>query len=64
MNELLKNMKTQSNRTLTQNGATTYQSTMTKVYDLFAEGAAMRGASNEDCILMFKETYQEIKDSL
>ena len=59
MNELLKNLKEQSNQTLTQNGATTYRSTMSKVYDLFAQGAAMRGAREEDCILMFKEAYEE-----
>lgn len=59
MNELLKNLKEQSNITRTQNGAVTYASTMTKVYDLFAQGAAMRGASESDCILMFKEAYEE-----
>lgn len=59
MNELLKNLKEQQNVTKTMNGATTYASTMTKLYDLFAQGAAMRGASDSDCILMFKEAYEE-----
>lgn len=59
MNELLKNMKELNNKTLTQNGAITYKSTMTKLYDMFAQGAAMRGASIEDCILMFKNAYEE-----
>ena len=59
MNELLKNLKEQNNTTLTQNGAVTYKSTMTKLYDLFAQGAAMRGASDSDCILMFKNAYEE-----
>lgn len=59
MNELLKNLKEQNNVTFTQNGAVTYKSTMTKVYDMFAQGAAMRGASDEDCILMFIEAYEE-----
>lgn len=59
MNELLKNLKENENVTKTMNGATTYASTMTKLYDLFAQGAAMRGASDSDCVLMFKEAYEE-----
>ena len=59
MNELLRNLKEQSNKTLTQNGAVTYKSTLTKLYDLFAQGASMRGASDSDCILMFKNAYEE-----
>lgn len=59
MNELLKNLKEQSNKTFTANGATTYSSTLTKLYDLFAQGAAMRMASDDDCILMFKNAYEE-----
>lgn len=59
MNELLKNLKQQSNVTLTANGASTYRSTMTMVYDLFAMGAAMRGASDADCINLFKKAYEE-----
>ena len=59
MNELLKNLKNEGNKTYTTNGAITYKSTLNKVYDLFAQGAAMRGASDSDCILMFKEAYEE-----
>lgn len=59
MNELLKNLKENANVTLTQNGATTYASTLSKVYDLFAQGAAMRDASEDDCIRMFKNAYDE-----
>lgn len=59
MNELLKNLKEQSNKTTTANGAITYSSTLTKLYDLFAQGAAMRGANDSSCILMFKEAYEE-----
>jgi hypothetical protein len=59
MNELLKNLKEHDNRTYTANGATTYKSTMSKVYDLFAQGAAMRGASDDDCIRMFRAAYDE-----
>lgn len=59
MNELLKNLKEQNNVTHTMNGATTYASTMTKLYDLFAQGAAMRGANEDACVLMFKNAYEE-----
>jgi len=59
MNELLKAFKEQSNVTRTQNGATTYKSTMNMVYDLFAQGASMRGASESDCVRMFAKAYDE-----
>jgi hypothetical protein len=59
MNELLKNLKSQANVTRTTNGATTYKSTLNKVYDLFAQGAAMRGAADNDCVYLFKEAYEE-----
>jgi len=59
MNELLKSLKENSNLTHTQNGALTYKSTMSKLYDLFAQGAAMRGARDEDIIVMFKNAYNE-----
>jgi len=59
MNELLRGLQEQANVTRTTNGSIAYKSTMTKVYDLFAQGAAMRGASDSDCILMFSNAYQE-----
>ena len=61
MNELLKGLKTVSNLTVTTNGATAYKSTMNKVYDLFAAGAAMRNSSDDDCVLLFKNAYEEDK---
>ena len=59
MNELLKGMKSVTNKTYTQNGAVTYKSTLSKVYDLFAQGAAMRGASEDECLRMFAQAYNE-----
>ena len=59
MNELLKNLKEQTNVTYTTNGATTYASTLSKVYDLFATGAAMRGADEDDCVRLFVQAYEE-----
>lgn len=59
MNKLLNGLKARDNITTTTNGATTYKSTMNKVYDLFATGAAMRGATDSDCINLFKDAYEE-----
>lgn len=59
MNELLKNLKERENVTYTTNGAKTYHSTMSKVYDLFAQGGAMRGASDNDCAALFVAAYKE-----
>ena len=59
MNELLNAMKKEANKTYTTNGARTYASTMSKVYDMFAQAAAMRSASDNDCVLLFKEAYEE-----
>lgn len=59
MSKLLKSLKENFNLTTTQNGAKTYKSTFNKVYDLFAQGAAMRSADENDCILMFKNAYEE-----
>lgn len=59
MNELLRGLQEQANVTRTTNGAITYKSTLNKVYDMFAQGAAMRGASEGDCVLMFKNAYEE-----
>ena len=59
MNELLKNLKEHENVTYTANGAKAYHSTMSKVYDLFAQGGAMRGASDSDCAALFAAAYKE-----
>lgn len=59
MNTLLKGLKEEDNIALTANGALAYKSTMNKVYDLFALGGAYRNRSDADCILLFKEAYEE-----
>lgn len=59
MNELLKNLKEHENVTYTANGAKAYHSTMSKVYDLFAQGGAMRSASDSDCAILFAAAYKE-----
>jgi len=61
MNQLLKNLKEETNYTLTENGATTHKSTLNKVLDMFGMGGSMRNRSDDDIILMFKEAYEEDK---
>lgn len=59
MNKLLNGLKVASNMTYTTNGARTYNSTLNKVYDLFAQGAAMRSAGEDACIRLFVDAYTE-----
>lgn len=67
-NEFVKNntfmtaMKNENNFKRTENGAVARKSTLSKVYDLFALGGAYRKRSDEDCILLFKEAYEEDKN--
>lgn len=59
MNKLLNGLKEEFNVGRTTNGAIAYNSTLDSVYDLFATGAAMRHASNLDCIRLFAVAYEE-----
>lgn len=59
MNSFLNAMKENANYTRTENGALAHKSTMKAVYDMFAFCAAFRQRSDEDCILMFKNAYEE-----
>ena len=59
MNAFLNEMKNDANYKLTENGGVALSSTMRKVYDMFAFGAAYRTRSDEDCILLFKEAVAE-----
>ena len=52
-------LKNVSNKTTTANGATALKSTFDMVYDMFAFGGAYRGRSEEDCILLFKNAYDQ-----
>lgn len=58
-NTFLNKMKQDTNFTTTENGATTHRSTLNKVLDMFAMGGAYRNRSDEDCILLFKEAFEE-----
>lgn len=52
-------MKREMNYTQTENGATAHKSTLIKVYDMFALGGAYRQRPGEDCILLFKNAFEE-----
>lgn len=59
MNQFLNGLKDASNLTYTENGALAYKATKSKLYDMFAMGAAYRKRSDEDVILLFKNAYEE-----
>ena len=61
-NTFMTAMKNEHNFKRTENGAVARKSTLSKVYDLFALGGAYRKRSDEDCILLFKEAYEEDKN--
>lgn len=59
MNNFVKGLETAANFTYTENGDLTHKSTLSKVLDLFAFGGAYRQRSEEDCISLLKEAYNE-----
>lgn len=61
MNELLKNLKMDTNYTRTENGALTHVTTLNNILDMFAMGGSMRNRSDDDVIDMFKRAYEEDK---
>lgn len=56
---LIDALKEESNYKYTENFGIAKSSTCNKLYDLFALGGAYRGRSDSDCILLFKEAYDE-----
>lgn len=52
-------LKQSTNFKETENGALAHKSTNSAVYDLFAFGAAYRNRSDEDCIVLFSNAYNE-----
>ena len=59
MNTFMNSLQNTYNYKRTENGALAHKSTRSKVYDMFALGAAYRTRSDEDCILLFKNAYEE-----
>lgn len=62
MNTFMKELKKETNYTLTENGAVTHKSTLNAVYDMFALGGAYRYRPDADCITLFKKAFKEDKD--
>ena len=58
-NTFLTGLKEANNFGFTENGAIKRNSTMNNVLDLFAMGAAYRTRTDEDCILLFKNAFDE-----
>ena len=59
MNTFMNGLINETNYKRTENGALAHKSTRSKVYDMFAFGGAYRQRSDEDCILLFKQAYNE-----
>ena len=59
MNKFMNGLSNATNYTFTENGAITHKSTNSMLLDMFALGGAYRTRSDEDCILLFKNAYEE-----
>ena len=59
MNNFLNGLTNNTNFTYTENGAVTHKSTRSALLDMFAMGGAYRTRSVEDCILLFKNAFEE-----
>lgn len=58
-NKFLNGLTDATNFTLTANGGLAHKTTKSMLLDMFATGAAYRNRSDEDCILLFKNAYDE-----
>ena len=58
-NTFMNGLKENLNYDLTENGAITYKSTMSAVYDMFAFGGAYRKRSDQDCEELFRAAFKE-----
>ena len=58
-NTFIQKICNENNYVITENGGKAYKSTLSALYDLFAFGGAYRNRSEEDCILLFKNAFEE-----
>ena len=58
-NTFMNTLVNETNFMTTENGALAHKSTLSMVYDMFAFGGAYRKRTDEDCILLFKNAYEE-----
>jgi len=59
MNTFMSNLSNATNIGLTTNGAYAHRTTNSAVYDMFATGGAYRQRKDDDCILLFKNAFEE-----
>lgn len=59
---MLNHLKNEANKTLTENGAATYASTLSECLDLFATIGAIRQESDEEIITRFSRAFAENAD--
>lgn len=59
MNTFMNQLNNNINFKYTENGALAHERLNSDVYTLFAMGAAYRSRSDEDCILLFKNAFEE-----
>ena len=59
MNTFMQSLEEQFNYKFTENMGIAYESTGSKVYDMFAFGGAYRKRTEADCILLFKNAFEE-----
>jgi len=59
MNTFMNGLQNVTNYKLTENGALAHKTTLSGVMDLFALGGAYRRRSDADCILLFKNAFEE-----
>lgn len=59
MNSFMNQLKNATNYKYTENGGVAHRSTNSAVYDLFAMGATYRKRVDEDCLLLFKNAFEE-----
>lgn len=56
---MLHHLENHFNETTTENGAFAYKSTKSDVLDLFSQGGAMRGKSDQEIVSMFSKAFAE-----
>lgn len=61
-NKFIQSLEEHESITNTENGATAYNTTLLRAYDLFALGGAYRSRSDEDIIDLFRQAYNEDAD--
>ena len=57
---MLNQLKAEANMTLTENGAATYESTMSDCLDLFSTIGAIRRAPDEEIISRFSKAFADL----